>query len=57
MRWAVDGLFRVLCFFDALIAYFGEPLLKGFGLRGGDGLNDAQKLLNISDIGKIEFVV
>jgi len=39
---ALLGEFWIFDFLDALIADFREPAFEGFGLGGGDGLDDAE---------------
>ena len=53
----VDGFFGVLGFFEAFIADFGQPLFEGFGLGGGGGLDKAEQLFGVGDVGQIRFTI
>lgn len=41
------GEFGVFDFFQAFIADFGEPEFEGFGLWGGDGLDEAKHAFGV----------
>ncbi len=57
LQRAVDGLFRVDGFLDALPAHHRQPRLEGLGLFRGNGLDNAQKLLRVGNIGETVFAV
>ena len=51
------GEFGVFDFFKALVADFGNPALKGFGFGGWDGLDEAQELFGVRDVGEALLAV
>ena len=51
------GELGVFNFLEALVADFGEPTFEGLGLGRGDGLNEAEKLLGIGNVGHPLFAV
>ena len=54
---AVDGLLGVDGLLDALPPDLGEPELERLGLWRRDGLDDAQKLLRVGNVGQAAFTV
>ena len=57
LQGSVNGLLRVDGLFNTLTAHHGQPRLERFGLLGGDGLDDAEKLFGIGNVGLVPFPV